>query len=490
MFRNAIVALVINVVVAGICPAQEVSRWGDAVTESRVEFVGTAATGENTPFWLVSNRYGVVPLTANNGYLRGAVQHSLTVGANASLTGGIDVVASTTRYRNVFIQQLFAELSYGRFLLSVGSRERYTSLWDSELSSGDLVTSSNARPIPGICLSVPQFTVVPFTNSWLQFKGDFGVGRSFDEGYLNNFYKGAPYYIVNSLWHNKSLHLRVFDVANGFPLLAVVGLRHHVQWGGVSNSPEVGVQPHSLRDFVRVMLGQGGAEDASISDQINVLGNHYGSYDFKLGWVSSAWSLYLYRQHYYEDESGLEFLNNPDGLYGVQVNLPRCSYLGKIVIEYVHTLNQSGPVHFLDYDHTVYGGYGNGADDYYNNWDYGEGVSYFNRGTGTPLVRSPEYDRQKRQPGFNNNRIVAYHAGVSGCISSRLAYRLLATTMETYGTPARPLLSVEKDISFALRLSYCHPRLKGWQFNCELAHDKGAVFGNSTGIGLSVSKEL
>ena len=37
-------------------------------TSYRAEAFGSAATGLNTPFWMASNRYGVVPLNANNGY--------------------------------------------------------------------------------------------------------------------------------------------------------------------------------------------------------------------------------------------------------------------------------------------------------------------------------------------------------------------------------------------------------------------------------------
>ncbi|MDR1203675.1 MAG: hypothetical protein LBL58_18860 [Tannerellaceae bacterium] len=42
----------------------------------RVEAFGSVASGDNTPFWLVSNRYGVVPLDAGNGYLKVGAFHN------------------------------------------------------------------------------------------------------------------------------------------------------------------------------------------------------------------------------------------------------------------------------------------------------------------------------------------------------------------------------------------------------------------------------
>ena len=84
-------------------------------------------------------------------------------------------------------------------LLSVGSKENRHSLWDHSLSSGDMVLSPNARPIPEIKLSMPEFTVVPLTKGWMQIKGDFAVGKSFDTGYLEDFSNGKQTYVKNVL---------------------------------------------------------------------------------------------------------------------------------------------------------------------------------------------------------------------------------------------------------------------------------------------------
>ena len=96
-----------------------------------------------------------------------------------------------------------------------------------------MVLSPNARPIPEINLSMPEFTVVPLTKGWMQVKGDFAVGRSFDTGYLEDFANGKQTYVKNVLWHHKSFYIRIQDTQNNFPLSGIVGVQHWAQWEGL-----------------------------------------------------------------------------------------------------------------------------------------------------------------------------------------------------------------------------------------------------------------
>jgi hypothetical protein len=460
-------------------------------TDYRIETFGSAATNDHTPFWIVSNRYGTVPLNAGNGLLHTGVFHNHhrgVAGRGLRWGAGADFIVAAPRYRNAFVQQLYAEIGYRGFLLTAGSKELYSSLWDKELSSGDLVHSSNARPIPEINLSLPRFTAVPGTNGALQIRGDFAVGRSFDKMFLQPFRNGKQNYLDNVLWHHKSLFLRLIDPRHNFPLTLTVGMRHHAQWGGTSTDPQEGTQPHSFKDFLRVVMGRSGGGSASLISQQNVLGNHYGSYDLEFGYLtSSLLDLHVYKQHYFEDASGMELYNFPDGLYGLQIDMHRFTFIRKIVIEHLYTKNQSGPVHYVRFDHSKYPGYGGGRDDYYNNEEYTTGISYFNRSLGSPLITSPEYNGDGR-PGFKNNRIRAWHIGLSGYLSEQISYRLLTTLSQGWGTPDKPFLKKTTDLFSALKISCCHPALDGWQFSGEVAVDHGSICGNNLGISLSVVK--
>jgi hypothetical protein len=470
------------------CPAQNDSRSGHGSTEYGIEAFGSAATGQYTPFRIVSNRYGTVPLDAGNGYLRAGTFHHQSFGNNIRLGAGADIIACTPRYRHVYIQQLYVETGYKCFRMTIGSKENYTSLWDKNLSSGDLVHSANARPIPEINISVPLFTPVPATKGILQFRGDFAAGRSFDTEYLRQLdNKRTSYYIENVRWHHKSLHLRVLDPYGRFPLTATVGVRHHAQWGGTSTNPEEGVQPHSLKDFLRIIMGRSGGKDASLSAQINVLGNHYGSYDIKLGYIRPMFDIHVYKQHFFDDASGMELFNLPDGLYGIQVHASNFPLINSILFEFLYTRDQSGPVHYLWFDHAVYPGYGGGRDDYCNNEEYTTGASYFNRSIGSPLITSPEYNKNGNI-GFENNRIRAWHVGFEGYLSGQVAYRILMTRSEGWGTMNRPFLKKTADFSWAAKISYCHPHSEGWLFSGEIGGDTGSLYGDNAGIAISVSK--
>jgi len=466
------------------CMSQEEAA---GTTDYRIEAAGSVSTGANTPFWIVSNRYGLLPLEADNGYLRTGVFHESNIGENFRWSAGIDVVASTPRYRNVYLHQLYAEIGYKGFRVAAGSRENYISLWDRDLSSGDMVQSSNARPIPEISFSIPQFILIPFTKGLLQFRGDFAVGRSFEDEYISRFKSNEQYYIKNGLWHRKSLFIRFLDANNGFPLSAVVGIRHNAQWGGISNDPYLGEQPHSFNDLIRIILGKSGGTNASLPDQVNVLGNHYGSYDVKFGYLNPDFNVYVYKQHFFDDASGMELYNYPDGLYGIQANIPGFPALNKAVFEFINTRQQSGPAHYIWYDHSIYPGFGGGSDNYYNSEAYTTGVSYFNRSIGSPLITSPEYNKNGKI-GFANNRIRAFHLGISGYLSSRLAYRILATSVEAWGTMGCPFLKKETSRSYAARISYRHPNFEDWLFAAELATDRGSLYSDNLGIGLTVTK--
>lgn len=452
----------------------------------RAEVFGSVATGSHTPFWMVSNRYGLVPLDAGNGYLRAGVFNSQSFGYGRRFRWnvGVDAVAVAPRYKNVYIQQLYAGLGYRSLLLSIGSKEDYTSLWDRKLSSGDMVQSANARPIPEVNLSIPEFAVVPYTKGWLQVKGDFAVGRSFDTDYLEHVaYPGEPY-IRNVLWHHKSFFVQIADTEGGKPFSAILGIRHAAQWGGTSTDPQAGKQPQSLKDLLRVIVGKEGGSGASQSSRINVLGNHYGSYDLKLAYRGAGWKASLYWQHYFEDTSGMEFANARDGLWGAELELFRFKWVRKVVFEFFDTRYQSGPFHFIEY---VRPGRGGGADNYYNNGEYVTGVSYFGQGLGSPLITSPEYNTDGFL-GFENNRVKAFHLGMEGSLSPYVDYRLLVTAMNSWGTTGVPFLDNKPGVSGLVEITYRHPALEGWELKGNIAGDTGDLYGKNLGFGLSVAK--
>ena len=79
---------------------------------------------------------------------------------------------------DVYKRQAYANLSYRWLNLSIGSKERLPELKNSKLSSGGMVESNNARPIPQIRLEVPDYVAIPGTHKWLHLKGHIAYGLS------------------------------------------------------------------------------------------------------------------------------------------------------------------------------------------------------------------------------------------------------------------------------------------------------------------------
>jgi hypothetical protein len=199
------------------------------------------------------------------------------------------------------------------------------------------------------------------------------------------------------------------------------------------------------------------------------------AYDMQLGYERDDWGVQVYHQHIASDKSGTELNNGTDGLWGARGDLP-IGWLRKVVVEYVTTRHQSGPFHFLWFDREKYPARGGGGDTYYNNMVFVNGHAHFGRGEGSPLFPSPEYNENGRQ-GFLSNRILDWHIGLEGALSSITSYRLLCTLMNGWGTTEEPFLHKKTGVSFLFEADYAFPK-RPLSLTASLAGDTGDVFGS------------
>ncbi|MDR0686008.1 MAG: capsule assembly Wzi family protein [Dysgonamonadaceae bacterium] len=449
-----------------------------------VESFGSTATGELTPFWMVSNNYGIVPLKPNNAYLKGTVKYQNDLGA-LKLQAGVDAVTAEQHTSNLRLHQLYMDVSYRKLQLTVGSKEYYNSFLDRKLSQGDMCFSGNSRPNPEALLGFPEYADVPLTKGILKVKADFAVGKSLEDDYILRAKNQGATYTTGVLYHHKSLFLKI-DIPEGkIPLTLTAGLVHAAQWGGWVSSGDVHKQPASFQDFIRIVMCSSGGESASEGDRINVLGNHLGTMNARLDYKKNGFGIAVYKQHFFDDKSGLEYANWRDGIWGGEICFPN-RLIEKVVIEYLHTKNQSGPFHFIVYDNR-YHYRGGGQDEYYNNGAYAQGWSYFGRTIGNPLLTSPEYNKDG-DLYFKNNRVESTHAGISGKLLPDLSYRILLTHMSGYGSMGNPFLTKKNSFSFLTECSYVPAAWHGWMLGLQLASDYGSLYGNSFGGSLKIAK--
>jgi hypothetical protein len=463
----------------------------------RIETLGSVASQPTTAFWIFNNTQGVIPLEANHALMRGHILGSHRLDRNTEIEAGIDIVGLTTGrivdsigtgQPHVFLQQLYVSLAYKSLKLKVGMKPVENSALDRSLSSGDFVFSPNARPIPEINLQIPNYITVPFTKEYIKFKGDFALGKFIDDSYTRAVRSTNAVYAQDVLLHHKSFFISLKDPAGKKPFNFVFGFVHCVQWGGW-NLKE-GHLPQSFADFFKVVVSGEGDENAPVSEQINLLGNHLGTYTVRLGYSLPAAELAVYKHHYFEDASGMEYANWPDGIWGFECSFHKQNRLEKVVFEYIQTTQQSGPFHFPFHKEFPPGMKPRigGGDSYYNHGIYTNGWSHFGRTIGNPLITSPEYYNRDGTLGFKNNRIQAFHIGIKGNISSACSYRIIGTSMKGFGTQKRPFLKKMSGLSGLMECNYIFPKGKGWEAGIQLAIDRGTLYGNNFGGLLRVAK--
>ena len=244
-----------------------------------------------------------------------------------------------------FFKRKFSNQSYLKF----GRYYRDFSLYlNDELSSGSLLISQNAEPMP----KIGYVSNISFKN--LNFK----IGLSHAVFNESEIYTKAPQL------HEKFIYLNVNKNQYSYG----IGLVHEAMWGG--SSSELGDFPNSFNDFLKVVIaadGEKGENDA----HANALGNHLGIWDFFLIKNNDTNSFKLYYQHIFEDTSGLRFANQTDGLWGIEIDnyVP----LTTIVVEYLDTTKCCIDPPYVD-------------DKYYDNYQYQTGWSYKNYTLGNPLI--------------------------------------------------------------------------------------------------------
>lgn len=379
--------------------------------EGGVEGFGYVAN-EELPFWTYTNRYGrLSPET--NGLLYAFAKANYELTPTSSLSFNASGVARDGIDPNIQRAELYLAFKNKWIDITLGSKDFTDDTYELSTVRRNILFSSNTRALPGILIQNAQ-PITVFKNITL----DAAIAHYAlnDDRFVENTRVHYKKFFINwDINTNNSLH---------------VGLQHVVQWGGTS--PERGPQPDGFSDFVKIFFGKGGGEEASLSDQFNGLGNHIGSYaiTYKRA-LSSKLDLDVYHQTLFEDRSGMELNNFPDGVWGIQLNNTDSKLVKGILYEYVQTTSQSGSPRAVQN-----GGQQSGGDNYFFNGTYRSGWTYEGRTIGLPFLTVTDID-ENGIPTVNN-RSIAHHIGVLGSFW-KLDYTLKLTYLENLGTFANPI---------------------------------------------------
>lgn len=450
-----------------------------------IETKATFSGGANTPFWLVSNIFGLGIPELNNGYVRGKVEKPLSSSKRFSVGGAIDLVGGWNLPAAFKVQQLFAELKYRKIWISIGSREFQCEYNNRLLSSGDLLFSGNSMPIPQVRIGTFGFAPVWGTKDWFYIKAYLAYGLFTDGKWMKNWVEPGSIRNSNTLFCSRGLWFRIGNESK-FPLKFDIGIEMGTQFGGIVYKDGVKIKmPTKLIDWVKAIIPSSGNSDTPWGEQVNVQGNMTGEYSMSLSYSPSPkWNLRVYYEHYFEDQSQMGFEYGPwkDGLWGLEVDFPKNRFLSKFVYEFVSTKDQTGPV--LNNWTPEIPEQVSGRDGYYTHYLFGAWQNW-GMTMGTPLAISPLYNKNHIMTLFNT-RFIVNHLGLEGSPTEDLSYRFLLTFSRNWGTYYRPLKEIMNNYSGLVEVSYYPPQIKGWFAKAAIAWDKGVLLGNNFGGMISI----
>lgn len=306
------------------------------------------------------------------------------------------------------------ELKIGRWSESITN--------ESSLSSGSLLISKNALPIPKISLRHKKYKNISILNFPLMIKIGFSHGWMSKENYIK-----AP------LLHEKYLYIKK-KYSDQTSL--TIGLVDEAMWGGETEVH--GKQAKSVSDFIRIITFSSASKSGIRQERINSLGNHLGVWDISIETKQKQLELKLYYQHPFEDKSGayqyffdeIKALKFPsksfDGLFGIEIINNKSKFFKLFLYEYINTMNQSGTKAASD---STYG-----WDNYYNHYIYQSGWVNNGRVIGNPLFTlGSNLGHYSNSNYIINNRIKAHHIGLVGDLSNKHKYKLFLTYSKNYG---------------------------------------------------------
>ncbi len=452
-----------------------------------------AGHGEHTPFYLQSGQYGMYGQKPNQGVLSALIYKTTDKTIGFDYGYGLELAASYNNTQAAWVQQLYAELQYGWFNFLAGSKQQKGLFRQQDLSSGSTILSGNARPIPQLEVSFNDFHAIPFTKGWLEVYASVAFGYFIDSPYLKDQYSYQHSFITTNVWyHHKSLYFRSKSDRR---FVMTIGAEFAAQFGGHYKEYKNGklhaehINKVGIKDFYDVLIPKAGSSSTSIGDQAYYYGNHLGAWhimgDYRLNETNK---LSAYCEWLFEDGSGIGKMNGFDGLWGLAYEGKEENLVSNVVLEYIQTTNQGGPIHWAPGDHsdTSLSDPATGADDYYNNYFY-NGWAHFGQAIGNPFLISPVYN-DGGYLRFRHSRIRGVQVAMKGSLTKSWSYLVKYGHNKGWGSPYIPLKK-EKMNAALLAATYVPTKLNGWQFTGKVAVDQGGLVGNNWGVQIGVIKK-
>ena len=466
-----------------VCRAQTDGKWKvDWSTAVRM----SGATGRYVPFWARTGEDGILPVRSSVLVTAGT-DVTYTLDPQWSFSAGVNLVGVMAQKSPLnpspaygLVDRLYATASWRMIHLDLGMKPRHGDLGPLSVTGGDIMMSGNSRNMPGVNLRTDWMSLERF--GWFAIKANLAHYHMIDRRVARG-----------TMLHDKSVSARL---SLGQKVDLMGGLRHYAMWGGVS--AKEGPLGSSLRDYIKVFFASRGDEEDLMTDQLNAFGNHLGTEWIRLVWKADRFTMTFQYDKFFEDNSGKNFRNAPDGVWTLNLAFPdRKAPVTDITYEFINSTWQSGPLHDRpateeemadqDPEDPWYGKIClGGMDDYFNNYPYGSGWTYYGRAIGLPLLIPAAPGPDGISHGILNNRVRGHHVAMAGVIV-KVPYRLKATFTRNFGRYVAPLEGAPWQLSLALE-TFLNEGLTGLptDFSVGLYADIGRLYQNSAGLTLLV----
>ncbi len=442
----------------------------------RVEALTLHNSSTHPAFWAISNKQGIYSNKRDNYLIRAGVfkEYDSLKKSKLNYAYGLDVYARYDVSNTIHLQQAYLKLKFHFITLQGGMLEEKFGNQDSLLSSGGLLWSGNAAPMPKIGVGIMDYRTVPFSFGLVEIKGAIA----------HSWFDNKTSYVKDAWLHHKYAYLRL---GGKLPVKIHGGLQHFVQWGGIS--PKWGRLPSSFNDFIIVATGKqvdgdtllAGDNQALFNEYSNRIGNHIASRNFGMNIDLKKINIDLYYQTFIEDNSGKKWQNAEDGLWGISIQLRKNKWLNRIVYEYLYSYDQASDILYDTF-------YLN--NNYFNNGVYQTGWSHKGYGIGTPLITSPVFtDNYGPQSGFKNNMVESHHIGLAGKFSGYSDYVLLFTYSINGGTIYKPYPNKKESYHFYAGYTHTFKKVQGLKASLVYALDRGDMYGSNEAVLLSIAKK-
>jgi hypothetical protein len=438
--------------------------------------VGTSATVSSKstlPFWLVSNKNGIVP-DENNGLISYKLFTTTKDKKGLNVDFGATLIGSHGNDTKVHLSEFYGTLDWKFIEAHVGIKNREVRYDGLSAVNGDLLFTNNARSYPEIRLGSKDFITLKGLENIISVKGSFANGVMLDKRYVDN-----------TNVHHKNIFFKL-GAYKGFSL--IFGMDHYAQWGGKSQKWGNMGGFSSFIDAVfiqngKVLVDENG--NSSQTESMNKGGNHIGQNVMEVHYENNQFQVVSYFKSIFEDSSGYghNLHEVRDWNLGFFLKLKKGKLISSFMYEHFYSKHQSDEViNPLNTFEPVIG-----YDNYFNNGVYRSGWTSYGRTIGNPLF-TPNSKSNGMTLGIANNAIKAHHLGVAGSISG-FSYRLKATFSKNYGkaylthdgkgpnpenySRTYTVDPAAKQQSYSLEIDF--PKLKKLPFDISvgMAYDKG-----------------